>query len=150
MCPERQSEAIPEFIYPRSHVEVRVSVCSKVSGNGAETCTYHVLWIGRDGLDAGKLEPEPRGDTGAAGVLVGINRVTTPLEVQIIERIGKGVHLGWGQNSGVVKRHVVVGPVAVALLKWKTKVRHQVVVVIEVADINPIAISERVIEVVMY
>jgi hypothetical protein len=45
---------------------------------------------------------------------------------------------------------VVVGPVAVALLKWKTKVRHQVVVVIEVADINPIAISERVIEVVMY
>ncbi len=41
---------------------------------------------------------------------------------------------------------MVVGPVAVTLLEGKTKVRHQVVVVIEVADVKPIAIGERVIE----
>src|SRR5580704_17554644 len=41
---------------------------------------------------------------------------------------------------------MVVRPVAVALLEGKTEVRHQVVVVIEIADVEPVAIGEGVIE----
>src|SRR5690349_4882564 len=131
---------------PRSHIEVGVSVRSKVSGNAAKSRTDDVLWVGGDRHDSGILEPEARSDAGTTGILTGINGVTIPLEVQVIERVGKRVHLGRRQNFCIVESHVVVGPVAVAFFEGKTEVRHQVVVVIEVADIDPVTIGQRVVE----